>query len=207
MGRLRGPKCRLCRRQGEKLFLKGERCNTEKCAYGRRAYAPGHNGAKKMRTKLSEYGIRLIEKQKGRRIYGIGERQFAKYFAEADHTTGATGEVLLSFLERRLDNVIFRAMAITRQQARQLVKHGHFKVNGRSVDVPSYRVKVGEVITVFDRSKDFIKKIVEIAHREYVPKWLIFNDQELEIKIVALPNRDDIESSIAENLIVEYYSL
>ncbi len=207
MGRSRGPKCKLCRRQGEKLFLKGDRCNTEKCAFGRRSYAPGQHGAKKMKNKLSEYGIRLTEKQKARRIYGLSERQFAKYFEEADRTRGATGEVLLSFLERRLDNVVFRCLALTRQQARQLVKHGHFKVNGRSVDIPSYRVKPGEVITVFDRSKDFLKKIAEISHREYTPKWLNFNDQELEIKIAALPGREDIESSIAENLIVEYYSL
>jgi len=207
MARYTDASCRLCRREGEKLFLKGERCYTNKCAISRRAYAPGQHGQQK--KKMSEYGIQLREKQKARRFYGILESQFRKYFDMASSKKGITGENLLQILETRFDNTIYRlGLATSRPEARQLVNHAHFKVNGEKVNIPSYLLKVGDIISVKDRSKSSpkIKAIGEITGSKVIPKWLEFDAENLTGKVVALPAREDIDLPIREHLIVELYS-
>ncbi|MBU0687141.1 MAG: 30S ribosomal protein S4 [Candidatus Margulisbacteria bacterium] len=205
MARYREAKCKLCRRAGEKLFLRGDKCDTEKCPQGRRPYPPGQHG--KARIKPSEYAIRLSEKQKMQRIYGLNESQLRSYFKKASQKSGATGENLLQSLERRLDNVIYRlGMAPSRQAARQFVAHGHVKVAGRSVNVPSYLVKAGQVVEVFESSQANVKKLYPNLADKDVPAWLELNADQLQGKVVSLPTRDQIGTIVAENLIVEFYS-
>lgn len=207
MARYTDATCRLCRREGEKLFLKGERCYTNKCAISRRVYAPGQHGQNK--KKLSEYGLQLREKQKARRYYGVLEGQFRKYFEMAIKRKGVTGENLLQILESRLDNAVFRlGLATSRPEARQLVRHGHFTVNGQKVNIPSYLLKVGDVIAVREKSKSSpkIKAILEATAGKVVPKWLEFDAENLSAKVVALAAREDIDLPIKEHLIVELYS-
>ncbi len=207
MARYTGAVCRQCRREGQKLFLKGERCYTDKCGLVRRAYAPGQHGQR--RKKLSEYGLQLREKQKARRFYGVLESQFEKYFVMAEHQQGMTGENLLRILESRLDNVVYRlGFAMSRPEARQLVNHGHFTVNGKKVDIPSYLIKEGDVIAIKESSKgsEKIKAILEINQNRPVPKWLEINWEIAEGKVVNLPTREDIDLPVEEHLIVELYS-
>jgi len=202
-----GPDCRLCRREGMKLFLKGDRCYTEKCAFARRPYPPGQHGQE--RKKLSEYGMQLREKQKVKRIYGVLETQFRRYFEMAEKMKGIAGENLLSLLERRLDNVVYRlGFASSRGEARVLVSHAHFKVNGRTVNIPSYLVKVGDVIEVDERSKSKTRfvEIKEKYAKKPSPKWLEKDAENLVGKVIALPTREDIDMPIREHLIVELYS-
>lgn len=207
MARYTGPLCRLCRREGEKLFLKGSRCHTEKCALEKRKYAPGQHGQNK--GKLSDYGLQLREKQKAKRIYGILERQFRNYFEKAARMQGVTGEALMQFLERRLDNVVYRmGFAINRRDARQLVKHGHFEVNGRKSDIPSHLLKPGDVVSVTEKSKN-LKSIAEslaIAEQRGFPEWLEVNVAELKGKFSRIPSLEEIQAPIQEQLIVEFYS-
>lgn len=204
MGRHIEPTCKLCRREGAKLFLKGEKCYTEKCPYARRSYAPGQHG--KLPIRASEYQIRLREKQKARRIYGLGERQFANYFEHASTIKGATGEKLLEFLERRLDNAIYRlGFATSRQAARQLVRNGGIIVNGRKVNIPSFEVKTGDQLTVAPKVVKLAKEALEKFPDRVLPAWIALTG-EAEGKVVSLPKRDEIDTAIAENLIVEYYS-
>ena len=202
----RDAKCKLCRREGAKLFLKGEKCYMEKCPFNKRPLPPGQHGAG--RQKVSEYGQQLREKQKTKRIYGVQEGQFRHYYEVADRMKGITGENMLSLLERRLDNVIFRmGIGVSRTQARQLVNHAHFTVNGRTVNVPSYSVKAGDVIAVKENRKNnkFFEQIktMKVAN---MPKWLEFDPEKLEGKVLALPTREDVDSQIAEHMIVELYS-
>jgi small subunit ribosomal protein S4 len=207
MARYIGPACKLCRREGEKLFLKGERCYTDKCAFDRRPYPSGQHGQR--RTKVTEYGIRLREKQKVRRIYGILERQFRKYFAEADRVKGVTGENLLSLLERRLDSVCYRiGFSATRSDGRQLVRHGHVKVNGKVVSIPSFLVKPNDKITVHERSKEFgrLASALEAVERRGVPEWLELDKGALTATVRTMPVREAITLPIREQLIVEFYS-
>lgn len=207
MARYTDASCRLCRREGEKLFLKGERCYTDKCSVGKRVYAPGQHG--QQRKKVSEYGVQLREKQKARRFYGILESQFRKYFAMAVKQKGITGENLLQILESRLDNVVYRlGMATSRPEARQLVRHGHFTVNGKKVNIPSYLLKVGDVIALKDKSKSSpkMKAVNEIAGGKAIPGWLELDGENLVGKIAAIPSREDIDLPIKEHLIVELYS-
>ena len=207
MARYTGPVCRLCRREGQKLFLKGERCYSKKCAVDRRTYAPGQHG--QVRKKVSEYGRQLRTKQYARRYYGVLEGQFRHYFEMAEKMPGVTGENLLRLLESRLDNVIYRlGLASSRAEARQLVLHGHYTVNGRKVNIPSFLTKVGQVIAVKDgsRQKEKLKAIVEANSSRPIPKWLELNRETLEAKVVAVPNREDIDLPIEETLIVELYS-
>ena len=207
MARYTGPACKLCRREGTKLYLKGERCMTGKCALDRRGTAPGQHGAgnKKMR----EYGKQLREKQKAKRYYGILEKQFLNYFKEADRKEGMTGENLLTLIERRLDNVVYRmGMGESRKESRQLVLHEHVEVNGKKVNVPSIIVKVGDVITVREnfRGSEKCKALAESMKDKTAPKWLEVNKDNLTAKVVALPAREDIDFPIEEQLIVELYS-
>lgn len=207
MARYTGAVCRLCRREGQKLFLKGDRCYTDKCAIERRAYAPGMHGNARNK-KLSEYGVQLREKQKARRYYGVLESQFAEYFEMASKRKGMTGENLLAILESRLDNVVYRlGFAMSRAEARQLVRHGHFTVNGKKVNIPSYLVSVGETIELKDssRSLDKFKGALEANASRVVPKWLEM-DKNNVAKVVAVPAREDIDLPIEEHLIVELYS-
>ena len=207
MARYTGPACRLCRREGTKLFLKGERCMTGKCALDRRSTAPGQHGA--ANKKVREYGMQLREKQKTKRYYGVLEKQFANYYAEAERKTGMTGENLLVLLERRLDNVIYRmGMAESRKQARQLVLHAHFTLNGKKVTIPSISVKVGDVIAVKESSRDLtvVKALLESLATKITPKWLDVNKENGTAKVVALPAREDIDFDFNEQLIVELYS-
>lgn len=207
MARYTEAVCRLCRREGAKLFLKGERCYSEKCSVTRRAYAPGQHG--QGRKKVSEYGVQLREKQKARRYYGVLEAQFAGYYEAAARMPGMTGENLLRILESRLDNVVYRlGLASSRAEARQLVVHGHYNVNGKRVDIPSYQVKVGDVVAVNEKTRgsDKMKAIVETCGARPVPAWLDMNKDALEAKVTRLPNREDIDIDIQELLIVEYYS-
>jgi len=204
-----GPRCRLCRREGMKLFLKGERCYTDKCAFERRSYPPGQHGQAQMRAKRSDYGIRLREKQKVKRIYGVSEKQFATYFERADRMRGQTGHNLLQLLERRLDNVVYRlGFASSRMQARQMVAHGLFKVNGRNVDIPSYLVKPGDVIELKEkyRQNPFVQENLEAAVRRGIPQWLELDADNFKGTVKALPTREDITMPIQEQLIVEFYS-
>lgn len=206
MATYREAKCRLCRREGGKLFLKGDKCYNGKCPFEKRPVAPGQHGA--ARKKVSEYGQQLREKQKVKRIYGVQEGQFRAYYEKADRMKGITGENMLSLLERRLDNVIYRmGIGGSRAQARQLVNHGHFTVNGKKVNIPSYIVKAGDIIAVKESktSNKYFENIktMKVAN---MPKWLEFNPEKLEGKIIALPVREDIDSQIAEHMIVELYS-
>jgi len=207
MARYTGPVCRLCRREGAKLYLKGDRCYTNKCGIDRRGYAPGQHG--QGRRKPSEYGVQLREKQKARRIYGILENQFRNYFEKAERQKGITGENLLRLLERRLDNVVYRmGYAGSRAEARQLVRHGHFTVNGNKVNIPSYLTRVGEVIDVREKSRENprIKELAEQAARRTPPAWLEVSADQFTGKVVTVPSRDDIDVPIEEHLIVELYS-
>jgi len=208
MARYIDESCRICRREGEKLFLKGSRCYTDKCAITRRAYGPGQHGQK--RKKQSEYGMQLREKQKAKAFYGVLESQFRKYFEEAARSKEITGLRLLQILESRLDNVVYRlGFATSRAQARQLVRHGHFTVNGHKVDIPSYLTKVGDVIAIKEASKnaDNFKAIIEATENgRPVPTWLESNLSDRSGKVVALPSRDEIDLNVQEHLIVELYS-
>jgi small subunit ribosomal protein S4 len=200
--------CRLCRRGGEKLFLKGTRCNTPKCAISKRAYAPGQHGQGR-RQKLSNYGMQLKEKQKAKWMYGVLEKQFRRYFQIASKTKGVTGKVLLQLLERRLDNVIFRlGLGISRAQSRQVVRHNFVFVNSRRVNIPSYLIKQGDVIEIKAKEKagKKIKDNLELSKDRSVPSWLEFNTQEMKGKVVRLPEKGDIQQPIQEQLIVELYS-
>ena len=207
MARYTGAVCRLCRREGMKLFLKGDRCYSNKCSISQRQYAPGQHG--QGRKKLSEYGMQLREKQKAKRYYGILESQFAKYFEMANKKSGITGDNLLQILESRLDNVAYRlGFGTSRPEARQLVLHGHFTVNGKKVNIPSYLVKPGDVIALKDKSKgsEKIKAVLETTASRTVPKWLEMDKDNYSAKVVALALRDDIDLPIEEHLIVELYS-
>ena len=207
MARYTDEQCRICRREGQKLFLKGTRCFTDKCSIARRNYAPGQHGQK--RAKLSEYGTQLREKQKTKSYYGVGEKQFRGYFEMASNKKGVTGENLLQILESRLDNVVYRlGFGTSRAQARQLVNHGQFEVNGQKVDIPSYLVKAGDVITVREIKKDnaTIKVNVEANAARPVPAWLELNNETLSGKVVRLASREDVDIPIEEHLIVELYS-
>ena len=207
MARYTEAVCRMCRREGQKLFLKGDRCYTQKCAMECRAYAPGMHGQN--RSKTSEYGQQLREKQKAKRYYGLLESQFRSYFDMAVRRPGQTGENLLSILESRLDNVVYRlGFAMSRAEARQLVSHGHFTVNGRKVNIPSYLVKPGMVITLKDSSKSLekIKANVEANAFRQPPKWLEYDVSNMIAKVAAAPAREDIDLPIEEHLIVELYS-
>lgn len=208
MARYTGPVCRLCRREGEKLYLKGEKCFTEKCPVDRRTYPPGQHGQGR-RQRLSDYGLHIREKQKLRRIYGVLERQFRRYYEEAARRKGVTGENLLVLLESRLDNMVYRlGFAPSRPAARQLVMHGHFTVNGQKVDIPSYLVKEGDVISVRERSRNVnvIKESVEATKGRGVPEWLELDAEALVGKVKSLPSRDQIDVQVQEHLIVEHYS-
>ncbi len=207
MSRYKDEQCRICRREGQKLFLKGSRCYSDKCSITRRNYAPGEHGQGK--KKLSEYGTQLREKQKTKSFYGVQERQFRKYFEMAETKKGITGEVLLQILESRLDNVIYRVgFGASRAQARQLVNHGHFDVNGIKTDIASYLVKPGDVITVRENKKDskMLKENVEASESRPVPEWLEKNSEKLEIKVLRLASREDVDLPVEEHLIVELYS-
>lgn len=207
MARYRGAVCRLCRREGQKLFLKGERCYTGKCSVDRRPYAPGDHG--RSRTKLSEFGLQLRAKQKAKRIYGVLETQFRNYFAEADRRKGITGENLLIILETRLDNVVYRAgLGRSRTEARQVVRHNHITVNGKKVNIPSYQVQVGDVIEIKEKSSGIqrFKDIIESTGSRIVPEWMDVDTENLTIKVTDLPTRDQIDSPVEETLIVELYS-
>ena len=207
MARYKDEQCRICRREGQKLFLKGERCYTDKCAISRRNYGPGQNGQK--RSKLSEYGTQLREKQKTKAFYGVSEKQFRKYFNMASKAKGKSGEVLLILLESRLDNVVYRlGFASSRAQARMLVTHATFDVNGRKVNIPSYLVKAGDVITVREIKKDngAIKQNIEANESKVVPEWLEMDQDKLSGKVVRLATREDVDLPVEEHLIVELYS-
>jgi len=207
MARYIGPVCRLCRREGMKLFLKGERCYTEKCAIEKRNMPPGQHGRRRS-SKMQGYGVQLREKQKVKRTYGVLEDQFRRYFEMADRTRGITGETLLQFLERRLDNAVYRmGFATSRAQARQLVRHGHFLVNGKKVDIPSYSLKPGEVVSVRATSKEnaaILHAVGEVKGRG-IPDWIAL-EGELGAKVVSLPTREQINLPVQEQLIVELYS-
>ena len=207
MARYTESVCRICRREGHKLFLKGDRCFTDKCAISRRAYAPGQHG--QSRRKLSGYGTQLREKQKVRKAYGILEGQFYHYFELASKMQGVVGENLLQLIERRLDNVVYRlGLAASRPEARQLVSHAHFLVNGKKVNIPSYLVKIGDVITVKETSRKSPKfeAVLAVTESRTVPKWLDMNKDTLEGRVVAFAEREDIDLPIEEHLIVELYS-
>ncbi len=207
MARYTGAVCRLCRRENQKLFLKGTRCYTEKCSFNKRAYAPGQHG--QARKKVSEYGLQLREKQKTRRYYGVLESQFRSYYEMAVKKEGITGENLLIILESRLDNIVYRlGWATSRPEARQLVRHGHFEVNGKKVNIPSYLVKAGDSIVIKDksRSSDKIKAVLDTADSRVVPAWLSVDKNSLSATVVKMPAREDIDLPIEEHLIVELYS-
>jgi small subunit ribosomal protein S4 len=207
MARYKDEQCRICRREGQKLFLKGSRCYSDKCSVTRRNYAPGQHGQK--RTKLSEYGTQLREKQKTKSFYGVGEKQFRGYFEMASNKKGITGTNLLQILETRLDNVVYRlGFGSSRPQARQIVTHGNIEVNGKKVDIASYLVKPGDVIAVREIRKDnpVIKANVEAGATRPVPEWLELNSEKLSGKVVRLVNREEIDLPVEEHLIVELYS-
>ena len=207
MARYTDAVCRLCRREGQKLFLKGDRCYTDKCAADRRPYPPGQHG--QGRAKTSEYGLQLREKQKAKRYYGILENQFRGYFDMASKKKGKTGENLLAILETRLDNTIYRlGFAMSRAEARQMVLHGHFLINGRKVNIPSFLVKPGMIITMKEKSRslDKFKAVTEANEFRHPPKWLEYDANALVAKVAAVPTREDIDLPIEEQLIVELYS-
>ena len=208
MARYTGAVCRLCRREGQKLFLKGERCYSDKCSVGIRAYAPGQHG--QGRKKSSEYGLQLRAKQKARRFYGVQEGQFYHYFELAERKQGITGENLLQILESRLDNVVYRAgFASSRAEARQLVGHGHYEVNGKRVDIASYLLRAGDIVSVCEKSKasEKFKAVIEANGARPVPEWMELNRENLSVKVVALPERAQIDAPVEEQLIVEFYSM
>ncbi len=207
MARYTGSVCRLCRREGVKLYLKGERCFSEKCAVDRRPFPPGQHGQGRRRN--SEYGLQLREKQKARRYYGVLEKQFEAYYDEAARRPGITGENLLQILESRLDNVVYRlGFAASRAEARQLVRHGHFTVNGRKVDIPSYLTKAGDVIAIREKSQQVarIKTLLENAESRTIAPWLELDLANKSGKVVRVPSRDEIDAPVAEQMIVEHYS-
>jgi len=207
MARYHGPVCKLCRREGMKIFLKGERCYTDKCSFDRRPYPPGQHGQR--RIKFTEYGIRLREKQKVRRIYGMVEKQFKRYFNDADRQKGVTGENFLSLLERRLDNVTYRlGFSATRSESCQRVLHRHIQVNGKTVNIPSYRIKPGDVVSVKEKSRTkqrFVESLAG-ADRRGVPEWLELDKESFSGTVKTLPIREAITLPIQEQLIVEFYS-
>ena len=207
MARYRDAVCRICRREGDKLFLKGDRCYTDKCAIARRGYAPGQHG--QGRKKMSEYGTQLREKQKAKRYYGLLENQFYHYFELASKMTGKTGENLLKVLESRLDNVVYRAgFAMSRPEARQLVSHGHFTVNGKAVNIPSYMVQAGDVVAIVEKSmsSDKIKGVLEANASRPALNWLSVDKNKAQATVVNLPERGEIDLQVEEQLIVELYS-
>jgi len=207
MARYRGSVCRFCRREGVKLYIKGERCYTDKCAMNRHPYPPGEHG--QSRSKVSEYGMQLREKQKARRVYGVMEKQFRNYFKEADRRKGVTGEILLQILESRLDNVVYRlGLARSRNEARQLVRHGHFEVNGKKVDIPSYLTRPGDEVKVREISKDkeIFKEIAEVGEKQGIVDWMEVDHDTLSGKVVRKPEREEIDVPVSEQLIVELYS-
>ena len=205
MARYTGAVCRQCRREGQKLFLKGERCYSDKCALARRSFAPGQHG--QARKKSSEYGIQMRAKQKAKRYYGVLESQFAKYFDMAENRAGMAGENLLKILESRLDNVVYRAgFGMSRRQARQLVLHRHFTVNGERVNIPSYLVKPGDVVAVHGSACDKIKENVELNSARPTPMWMSMDKDNLKVTINRLPERSEIDLDVEEQLIVELYS-
>ena len=207
MARYTGAVCRLCRREGQKLFLKGERCYSEKCSVGLRGYAPGQHG--QGRKKSSEYGMQLRAKQTARRFYGVQDNQFHHYFEIAERKQGITGDNLLRILESRLDNVVYRVgFASSRAEARQLVGHGHYEVNGKRVDIASYLLKAGDVVSICEKSRasEKIKAVVEANSARPVPEWIDVDRNNLSAKVIALPTREQIEAPVDEQLIVEFYS-
>ena len=205
MARYTGPSCKLCRREGTKLYLKGERCLSDKCAFNRRTSAPGQHGAAK--KKLTEYGMQLREKQKAKRYYGVLEKQFKNYYVKADNQDGIAGENLLRLLERRLDNVVFRmGLAASHKEARQLVLHGHFTLNGHKANIPSILVRVGDVIATKETDSTKIKGLVEAMGDHIAPKWLDIDKNAGVAKVIAMPERDDIDFEFNEQLIIELYS-
>ena len=207
MARYKDEQCRICRREGQKLFLKGARCYSDKCSVTRRNYAPGQHGQK--RAKLSEYGTQLREKQKTRSFYGVGEKQFRGYFEAASNKKGITGENLLQILESRLDNVVYRmGFGVSRPQARQLVTHGNIEVNGKKVDIASYLVKAGDVIAIREIRKDnpVVKENMEANSVRPLPEWLEVDREKMSGKVIRLANREDIDLPVEEHLIVELYS-
>jgi small subunit ribosomal protein S4 len=210
MARYTDAVCRLCRRQGEKMFLKGTKCNTEKCAVNKRPFAPGQHGeGKGKRQKVSNYGLQLREKQKVKRIYGVLERQFRKYFEIASRSEGVTGKVLLQLLERRLDNVVFRmGLGVSRSQARQLVRHNFITVNSVRVNIPSYLVDKDDLVQVKtkDKALNKVKENLELSKDRTVPSWLEFKIADFSAKVLRLPDKNDIQQTIQEQLIVELYS-
>ena len=209
MARYAGPVCRLCRREGIKLFLKGERCYTEKCAIEKRNFVPGQHGKTRRAKKMAGYGIQLREKQKVKRIYGVLEGQFRRYFEAAERQRGITGDTLLQLLERRLDNVTYRlGLATSRSQARQLVRHGHLLVNERKVNVPSYSVRAGDLVTVRATSQKApgIQHAMEEVKGRGIPEWLTFDPDKLTGRVMSLPTREQINLPVQEQLIVELYS-
>ncbi len=208
MARYRGAVCRLCRREGMKLFLKGSKCFSEKCPIENRNFAPGQHG-KDRKAKIVGYGLQLREKQKAKRIYFTNEGQFRNYYENATRSKGVTGEVLLQQLERRLDNVVFRmGFGVSRRQARQVVRHGHVQVNGRKVDIPSYQVNAGDEVAVRENSRKLasIAQAVEYTSHQPVPNWLEVNREALSGRVLAIPKREDVNLPINEQLIVELYS-
>ena len=207
MARYTDSKCRLCRREGAKLFLKGDKCYKNNCPISKRPTPPGQHGAG--RHKISEYGLQLREKQKAKRIYGVLEGQFREYYERADRMKGVTGENMLSLLERRLDNVVYRmGIASSRSQARQLVTHAHFTVNGKNVNIPSYQINLGDVVAVKENKKEnkYFTALKALEKDAAMPKWVEFDPETLTGKVIALPTREDIDSQIAEHMIVELYS-
>ena len=209
MARYTGSVCRLCRREGCKLHLKGERCNSDKCSLNRRAQAPGQHGAANNRRRVKEYSLQLREKQKAKRYYGILEKQFKNYFEKADRKEGQTGENLLTMIERRLDNVVYRmGMAESRKEARQLVLHGHFTVNGKKVNIPSYEVSKGDVVALKENSRKLgkFKMLIEDINARTIPAWMDVDKENIVATIKELPKREDIDFPFEEHLIVELYS-
>ncbi len=209
MGRSLDPKCKKCRREGEKLFLKGEKCFTNKCPILKRNYPPGAQGAARRRGRSSNFGVQLREKQKAKRLYGLGEVQFFNYFQKALKKSGETGENLAKFLEKRLDNVVYRlGFGGSRNQARQLVSHGHFTVNGRSVNVPSYQVKVGDTIKLKEnrKTKFIFKDLAKRIEKHETPAWLTLDSKELSGKITSEPTAEELKQNFQPQLIIEFYS-
>lgn len=210
MARYRGPACKLCRREGAKLFLKGARCFTAKCAFEKRSYPPGmHGRSRRFRRKTTDFGTQLREKQKARRMYGVMERQFRGYFKDAERRKGVTGAILLQILESRLDNIVYRlGFAGSRAQARQLVTHGHFAVNDKKTDIPSYLVKPGDEIAVRGKSKQnaYFESVAQEMEHRFVQEWLSVDISTLSGRVLALPSREEIEAPLNEQVITEYYS-
>lgn len=207
MARYTGAVCRQCRRENQKLFLKGERCFSDKCALARRSFVPGQHGQNQARKKISEYGLQLRAKQKAKRYYGVLESQFAKYFVIGERKAGITGENLLRILESRLDNIVYRAgFAMSRKEARQLVLHRHFTVNGQIVNIASYQCKADDVVAVRTTDCAKIKECIEKNSARPVPAWMAKSTENMNVTIVKLPDRDDIDFDIEEHLIVELYS-